>query len=266
MQNNEEFELNKELTSRIPNSTEINNQIYYDLGARWYDAEDDPIALLRAENRFRNPWILEILRSEGLDSNAKVKIADFGCGAGFLTNFLAESGYSVTGIDCAEPALVQARRHDKTQRAQYLCANVLHTGLESQSFDAVCAMDLLEHIEDYPAVLTECSRVLKPGGLFFFYTFNRNFLSWLVVIKGVEWVVKNTPKNLHLYRMLIKPSELQEACEKRDLYVCDLKGVGPKVLSVSFFQLLTTGIVPSDFQFELKSNLALGYVGWARKR
>ena len=40
----------------------VNNRIYEDLGEKWYKAEDDPIALLRAEARFRNPWVLENLK------------------------------------------------------------------------------------------------------------------------------------------------------------------------------------------------------------
>jgi len=35
----------------------VNNDIYHQLGERWYTARDDPIALLRSEARARNPWI-----------------------------------------------------------------------------------------------------------------------------------------------------------------------------------------------------------------
>ena len=34
-------------------------------------------------------------------------------------------------------------------------------------------MDLLEHVEDPERVIAEAARVLAPGGLFFFHTFNR---------------------------------------------------------------------------------------------
>ena len=67
----------------------VNNDIYQTLGDRWYDACDDPVALLRAESRLRGPWILERL-------NPGSTVLDVGCGAGFLTNFLSEKGFSVT--------------------------------------------------------------------------------------------------------------------------------------------------------------------------
>ena len=37
----------------------VNNDIYDELGERWYTAQDDPVALLRAEARHRTPWLLE---------------------------------------------------------------------------------------------------------------------------------------------------------------------------------------------------------------
>ena len=37
----------------------INNAIYDELGERWYTAQDDPVALLRAESRLRTAWILD---------------------------------------------------------------------------------------------------------------------------------------------------------------------------------------------------------------
>ena len=40
----------------------VNNDIYHQLGERWYHAQDDPVALLRAEARARNPWIAGAIR------------------------------------------------------------------------------------------------------------------------------------------------------------------------------------------------------------
>ena len=50
--------------------------------------------------------------------------------------------------------------------------------------------------------------MLAPGGRFFFHTFNRTWLAWLIVIKGVGWFVRNTPRDLHVLRLFVKPSEL----------------------------------------------------------
>jgi len=70
--------------------------------------------------------------------------------------------------------------------------------------------------------------VLKPGGLFFYHTFNRSFLSKWVVEKGVEFLFKNTPKSLHVHSMFIKPSELEDMMEKSGLKNQLTQEMGPK--------------------------------------
>ncbi|MCM2324520.1 MAG: 3-demethylubiquinone-9 3-O-methyltransferase, partial [Oligoflexia bacterium] len=57
----------------------INNRIYEELGERWYGAQDDPVALLRAEARVRDAWAAGVLRARGAR-----EVIDIGCGAGFL--------------------------------------------------------------------------------------------------------------------------------------------------------------------------------------
>ena len=44
----------------------VDNEVYDRLGARWYEAQDDPVALLRAEARVRNPWIAETIKRSHL--------------------------------------------------------------------------------------------------------------------------------------------------------------------------------------------------------
>ena len=133
------------------------------------------------------------------------------------------------------------------------------------AFDVVCAMDFLEHIDDPAQVVAEASRVLAPGGLFFFHTFNRNRLAWLVVIKGVEWFVKNTPRDLHVLRLFVKPEELEAMCVASGLTVRALRGSAPRVFSTAFFGMLATGVVPPDFRFEFTSSTRIGYTGFAEK-
>jgi len=94
---------------------QVNNAIYHQLGERWYTAQDDPIALLRAESRGRNPWIGRHIRQAF--SSGEAKVLDIGCGAGFLSNYLAEAGVTVIGLDVAAESLMIARRYDATDRA-----------------------------------------------------------------------------------------------------------------------------------------------------
>ena len=75
----------------------VDNDLYHELGEKWYLAHDDPIALLRAESRLRNPWVVEKLESHLGSSLEKTEthILDVGCGGGFLSNYLALQGYHI---------------------------------------------------------------------------------------------------------------------------------------------------------------------------
>lgn len=236
----------------------INNEFYEDLEERWYTASDHPIALLRAENAVRVPWIMAQI-------GKKKKVLDIGCGAGILTNALAKEGHIVHGIDLSKKSLEVAHNYDITKKVVYTQANAYSLPLNDKEFDVVCAMDVLEHVEEPSLVISEASRVLKKGGLFFFHTFNRNFLSYLIVIKGVDWFVPNAPKNMHVYPLFIKPDELEEICESRDLKIVELLGFSPKIFSKPFWKMVFTKKIPQDISFSFSKNLSTGYCGFARK-
>lgn len=241
--------------------TEIDNGIYEQLGERWYTAYDDPVALLRAESKTKGPWIREQLQRH---ARPGAQILDVGCGAGFLTNELAAHGYAMTGLDVSPESLRVARQHDETKTVTYLTGDAYRLPFPDQSFDAVTAMDFLEHIEDPQAAIREFSRVLRPGGLFFYHTFNRNFLAWLIVIKLVEWVVKNTPKHMHVLRLFIKPGELAAYCRSAGLEPVALTGLRP-VLRTITLRSLVTGVVPRGLRFTLTASTLLSYLGMAKK-
>lgn len=246
-----------------PPRVAVNNEIYHQLGERWYTAQDDPVALLRAEAALRNPWIAEQIRKQ-LGTN-EVSVLDIGCGGGFLTNLLARSGFRVVGLDQSVESLAVARLYDTTGTVQYDQGDACRLPYPDQSFDVVCSMDFLEHVDDPKQVVAEAARMIKPGGMFFFSTFNRNPLSWLVVIKGVEWFVKNTPPHMHVYHLFLKPSELARFCLDCRFANPTFYGLRPS-LNRAFFQMLVTRVVPPDFSFTFSNSLQTGYLGVAIKR
>lgn len=241
----------------------VNNAVYDELGERWYTAQDDPIALLRAETAHRTPWMLEEIGRRFAE--LPVRVLDVGCGAGFLANALAARGLEVTGLDASAASLAVAGRHDATGRVRYHVGDAYHLPYPDASFEVVCAMDFLEHVTAPDRVIAEAARVLAPGGAFFFHTFNRTFLSWLVVIKGVEWFVRNVPPNLHVHSLFRTPAELRTLCETSGLSLTTVRGQMPKILSSAFARLLATGIVARDFAFCFTSSTATGYMGVADK-
>ena len=238
----------------------INNQIYEQLGEDWYLADDNPVALLRAENKVKAPWIYH-----RLDHEENPKILDVGCGAGFLTNWFSQQGLSVTGLDLSEDSLRVAKLYDQTAKVKYVSGDAYHLPFPDNSFDVVVCMDFLEHVEKPTVVIKEISRVLKDGGKFFFHTFNRNPLSWLIILKLVEWFIPNTPKNMHLYKLFIRPNELRSFCVSNNLEIQEMTGIRPVISKIPWSAILN-GHVPDSFRFTLTKSLILSYMGWAKKR
>lgn len=261
----------------------VNNAFYDTLGDRWYDAYDDPVALLRAEGRLKNPWVAERIATSL--SNRSGRILDIGCGAGFLANALAAQGHHVSGIDMSRGSLKVARAQAASsapfapppappsvstparpscRTADYGVADAYRLPFRDACFDAVSALDFLEHVTEPERVVAEAARVLKPGGLFFFHTFNRNRLAWLIVIKGLEWFVRNTPEHMHVLPLFIKPGELEGYCRDAGLRTVEMTGIRPS-LGRPFWQMLATRKVPRDFAFRLTPSLNISYLGYAKK-
>ncbi len=241
----------------------INNAFYEDLGDRWYEADDDPVALLRAEGKVKNPWVADRIRMAFPQGAAQV--LDIGCGAGFLANSLSDEGHQVQGVDVSLGSLKIAHARDTSKRSAYQVADAYRLPFRDSSFDVVSAMDFLEHVDEPERVVAEAARVLKPGGLFFYHTFNRNWIAWLIVIKGLEWFVRNTPRRMHVLPLFIKPSELSGFCNKNGMVVKEVTGICPEVGSRAFWKMLATRTVPKDFRFRLTPSLTISYLGYAQK-
>ena len=242
----------------------INNDIYDTYGDRWYTAYDDPVALLRAESKTKTPWIIQKIKEHNF-YQPQTKVLDVGCGAGFLSNALAKEKLQVTGIDLSLESIKVAAKYDETKTVTYQTADAYHLPFPDQSFEVITAMDFLEHVDRPFDVIKEFSRVLKPKGIFIFHTFNRNPLAHLVIIKLVEWFVKNTPKDMHLIKLFIKPQELSNYCDQAGLSIEVMTGIKPVFSSIPLSNYIS-GVVPKSLRFELTKSLWLSYMGLASKK
>lgn len=243
-------------------SSQIDNSIYHTLGDRWYTAFDDPVALLRAENKVKLPWIFERIQKLGLNDPL---ILDVGCGAGFLCNELAQKGFHVKGLDISRESLEIAKKYDVTGKVDYLEGDAYHLPFNDQSIDVITCLDFLEHVENPENIVKEASRVLKPNGLFFFHTFNRNPFAGLIIIKFVETFVKNTPKNMHVLDLFIRPAEMIEYCQVSRIEVTDMSGIRPRLIPLPL-SIFFDGIVPESMEFTLTPSLLLSYIGVGIKK
>jgi len=100
-----------------------------------------------------------ILRSEGIFPPAP--LLDAGCGWGSTYLSLEAEGYRVTGSDISRQML---ERLDSPQRRLAVC-DLTRAVRREETFAALLAMDVLEHIDDDAAAARQLNGFLRPGGL-----------------------------------------------------------------------------------------------------
>lgn len=115
------------------------------------------------------------------------RVLDFGCGAGRLSQALAEHADEVVGVDVAPPMLDMACALDRSEgRCRFVLNESRDLGqFTDDQFDAVYSELVLQHLPA-PVIdgyLTEFMRVLRPGGVAMLQCTNRP----LWTIKGMIW-------------------------------------------------------------------------------
>jgi 2-polyprenyl-6-hydroxyphenyl methylase/3-demethylubiquinone-9 3-methyltransferase len=192
------------------------------LAHRWWD----PTSEFRPLHEINPLRLAHIERLAGGLSGKR--IVDVGCGGGILAEAMAAKGATVTGIDLAEKPLKVAMLHrmETASAVDYRLVSAEDLAAESPgAFDMVTCMEMLEHVPDPPSIVSACARLVKPGGLVFFSTINRNAKSFAFAIVGAEYVLGLLPKGTHEYARFIRPSELSRACRDAGLEVFDLTGM-----------------------------------------
>jgi SAM-dependent methyltransferase len=102
-----------------------------------------------------------------------MNVLDAACGTGYGSALLAETAQSVIGVDIARDAVEYARRNFHSPNIHYAQADCLTLPFPSGRFDLVVAFEIIEHLENPEAFLTELRRVLHPSGLLILSTPNR---------------------------------------------------------------------------------------------
>ena len=191
------------------------------LAGRWWDKESK-FKPLHDINPLRANWI------DKYSPVAKKKVLDIGCGGGILTESLTQRGAIVTGIDMGEAPLAVARLHSletglsidyKKCTAESLVAE------ETEQFDIITCLEMLEHVPDPASVILACSKLVKPGGHLYFSTINRNIKSYLFAVIGAEYILNLLEKGTHDYTKFIRPCEMGNWIRDSGLEMKEITGL-----------------------------------------
>jgi 2-polyprenyl-6-hydroxyphenyl methylase / 3-demethylubiquinone-9 3-methyltransferase len=184
-------------------------------------------------------------------------LVDLGCGGGLMGPYVAELGYRHVGVDIGRPGLELARQHG----VRPVCASVLEVPLADGCADVVLACEILEHVEDDVAVLAECARLLRPGGLLLLDTLAATRLSVLINVHLLERLPGGPPRGLHDPALFVERARLLVAADRLGL---DLRLVGlrPSMREAIPWRFGRRDVV----RFKPIRSTAVVFAGYGRKR
>ena len=146
-------------------------------------------------------------------------LLDVGCGGGLLAEPLARLGARVTGIDPSPETIAAARSHARGHdlSIDYSAERVEALAEAGRTFDAVLALEVVEHVPDVPAFIGVCAALVRPGGLMLLSTINRTLKSYALAIVGAEYILRWLPVGTHQWDRFVTPEELSRALTRARL-------------------------------------------------
>jgi 2-polyprenyl-3-methyl-5-hydroxy-6-metoxy-1,4-benzoquinol methylase len=172
----------------------------------------------------------------------KGRLMDVGAGFGFFLSEMKKRGWEVMGVEISQKGMDYGR--DRLGIEIY-AGPLEKVGLPEKDFDAVTAFYVVEHVPDPIALLKECHRILKPGGLLLLRYPHTTPIKNLLRLLGIENRLYDLPAHLSDF----SPETIQRLLERVAFKSCEhfiggytLPPNLGKRLSSSFFGNLSEGL------------------------
>ena len=216
---------------------------YDDLASQWWEPRGG-FAMLHWIAQARARLVPPASRSGSL-------LLDLACGAGLLAPHVAGKGHRHVGLDLTASALPQARDHGVVP----VRGDVQRLPFADEVADVVVAGEVLEHVTDLAATVSEACRVLRPGGTLVVDTIADTWWGRFTSITVGERVPAGPPKRLHDAALYVDRAQLVALAASHGVAL-QLAGLRPSVVDYLRWlagrrpdvRMLTTGSTAGLFQ------------------
>ena len=147
-----------------------------------YETTDDYEVRVRTHERHSvaegswSEWLVAQLPREGVRA-----VLDVGCGTGGILRMIAAAGIGDrwVGLDQSDAMVQKAQRlaDEAGLSIEFRQGDILDPPRDEERFDLICACHMLYHVADLDATLSNCTRLLAPGGTFVATTNSRDTMA-----------------------------------------------------------------------------------------
>ncbi|MFO1067335.1 MAG: bifunctional 2-polyprenyl-6-hydroxyphenol methylase/3-demethylubiquinol 3-O-methyltransferase UbiG [Geminicoccaceae bacterium] len=220
-----------------------------ELARSWWDP-GGPMRPLHLLNPCRVGWVRDRLCDHYRRDKASLapldglEVLDVGSGGGLLAEPMARLGARVTGLD-PTAELVEVARWHAAQTGVNVDYQLGETGSlvgAGCKFDAVLALEVIEHVPDPAAFLGDVAALTRPGGIALLATVSRTWRSWAFAILGAEYALRWLPPGTHDWQRFLRPSEIGQLLRRVGLRPVALTGVGYDAARIEFRTVRDTSV------------------------
>jgi 2-polyprenyl-6-hydroxyphenyl methylase/3-demethylubiquinone-9 3-methyltransferase len=170
-----------------------------------------------------------------------LRVLDIGCGGGLLSEGLSRLGAQVVGVDATPENIAIANERRSSLRfpipdgsLEYRHSTAEELAAQGELFDAVCALEVVEHVSNVPMFFESCAKLLRPEGTMVVSTLNRTWRSFAEGIIAAEYALLWVPQGTHEWDKFLRPDEVLNHAHANGIILKDVTGYRYNMLKRRF--------------------------------